>query len=686
MALLMKPGNQQVESLPQQSELAREISTVLARKGTGNRERHSFATRSVLSCSLFMLALGPAPVGAVGLGELTTHSTLGQPLRATVPLRLGNEERVSSKCITTTGGAASGLKGPAKLTLKAPRVQGPGNFVLELGTRVPVHEPMYEFSVRVDCPGTAAIQRQYVLMLDLPSVDAASAPLVDRRTVPASLARPDSSRTTTPAGAAAQTRISPPRVAASYAKIPAGSLYRVSQGDTLSTIAARTENRPLNSTWQLADLIYAANPSAFIAGDPNRIKLGTEIRMPTAADWGETGATRTSASRAAAAPVSARRPRGIETTIPAVTNRQPEQAQVRTAPQQNTVALPPKPVSQSETASPGSSSPFADENAPSANATPEQTSAAQTQLNAPENPAVGATDTEANGAELSPIFATLLGALIGLGAGLGLLFFGGRLLEIVTRLFRRNRRNNQAKKEEDTFLDTDAWLNSSDEMTVVVDPVANPADDTYVVEVSDADTTSNPFAEIMEARSEAEKTQIALPPRNDKDVETQASEDSWSSAQTVEQPGIEHSIDTVMTEVFDDALSDISSESELPDEAFSVPEEGDDTTLMPEADELTHLSGATVDEFVDLDVGELSDEMLVDDATQEMTREAMAIDAESDQVFSSTLQDALALLEEDYGEDLDSSQVILESDPFTLDDLPDEDTSFGTNDAKKKAS
>ncbi len=678
----MKPGHQAVKPAAQQSELAREISAVLNRKGAGNRQGHSLATRSVLGCSLFMLALGPAPVGAVGLGELTTHSTLGQPLSATVPLRLGNEERVSSNCVATTGGATSGLKGPAKLTLKVPRVQGPGNFLIELGTRVPVYEPMYEFAVRVDCPGTAAIQRQYVLMLDLPSADAASAPLVDRRDQSALLAGQDIGGGSKTTSAAPRLQTRPPLTAGEATNIPAGSLYRVSQGDTLSTIAARTQDRPPNSTWQLADLIYAANPSAFIKGDPNRIKLGAEIRMPTAADWGDAGTTATSVSRNTVAPISARRPQGIETTTPAIRNRQPQAARVRPAPEQSSIALPPKSASQAATAATGESSPFADENTQSTALSPEQSSAVPTQVIAPEQSAAEVGNTDTTSSKLSPIFATLLGALIGLVAGLGLLFFGGKLLEIVTRLFRSNRQHAQVQKEEDTFLDTDAWLNSSDEMTVAVTAEANPADDTYVVEVSDADTTNNPFAAIMEA--EADKTQIALPPHSDNEVETQANEDSWSSAATVEQPGLEHSMDTVMTEVFDDALGDISSESALPEEVFALDEEIGDTTLMPDADELGDLTDATADQLVDLDVGELSDATLMDDATAEMTREAMTLGAESDQVFSSTLQDALALLEEDYGEDLDSSQVI--SDPFALDGLPDEDTSFNTNNSKKKAS
>ena len=63
--------------------------------------------------------------------------------------------------------------------------------------------------------------------------------------------------------------------------------YRVREGDTLSTIAARVDGRPANSTWQLATQIFAANPNAFIRANPDLIKLGWEIKIPDAASWND---------------------------------------------------------------------------------------------------------------------------------------------------------------------------------------------------------------------------------------------------------------------------------------------------------------------------------------------------------------------------------------------------------------
>lgn len=50
-------------------------------------------------------------------------------------------------------------------------------------------------------------------------------------------------------------------------------------GDSLSSIAARVVDRRIN-LWQMAALIHAANPEAFIRNDPDRLRLGAELRIP----------------------------------------------------------------------------------------------------------------------------------------------------------------------------------------------------------------------------------------------------------------------------------------------------------------------------------------------------------------------------------------------------------------------
>jgi hypothetical protein len=54
----------------------------------------------------------------------------------------------------------------------------------------------------------------------------------------------------------------------------------VSRGDTLSTIAKRVDGRLPNTIWAVANQLFADNAQAFIRNDPNRIKLGSLIRIP----------------------------------------------------------------------------------------------------------------------------------------------------------------------------------------------------------------------------------------------------------------------------------------------------------------------------------------------------------------------------------------------------------------------
>jgi len=65
--------------------------------------------------------------------------------------------------------------------------------------------------------------------------------------------------------------------------IDASVRYRVQPGDSLSRIAQRVENRTIN-LWSAVAQIFDANPKAFIADDPNRLKAGSWLVIP---DFGQ---------------------------------------------------------------------------------------------------------------------------------------------------------------------------------------------------------------------------------------------------------------------------------------------------------------------------------------------------------------------------------------------------------------
>ena len=51
-------------------------------------------------------------------------------------------------------------------------------------------------------------------------------------------------------------------------------------GDTLSNIASRIDNRPVG-LWQAVDVLFNANPDAFIDGDLNKLKAGSLLTIPS---------------------------------------------------------------------------------------------------------------------------------------------------------------------------------------------------------------------------------------------------------------------------------------------------------------------------------------------------------------------------------------------------------------------
>lgn len=276
-------------SATSRTNLSRQIADIL---GTGdrsadadNRVDSGLTVRKSIACgSMALLAINPAPAGAVGLGEIQLKSTLGQPLEAVVPLTLNAGESLPKNCVQP-GPANNALGAPRDLRVKSPAHNGPGVYNIRVSTANPLHEPMYELSLMIKCPGVSLLVRQYVLMLDLPGMPvAASNPAPVATPAPVAAGSMRTTRTRSAAPTTSRTRTEPARTLPPRADgIPAGSLYRISRGDTLSTIARRVEGRLPNTIWQVADQLFADNPKAFIRNDPNMIKLGSLLRVPEAA-------------------------------------------------------------------------------------------------------------------------------------------------------------------------------------------------------------------------------------------------------------------------------------------------------------------------------------------------------------------------------------------------------------------
>ncbi len=224
---------------------------------------------------------GLAP--ALGLGEITLHSALSQPLDAEIELlNLGDlgEAEVKVRLAPPEVFNRSGVDRLYFLNdLRFTPIFRRGRGVIRVVSARPVREPYLNFIVEVSRPN-GDLYREYTLLLDPPGSSAyrtAAAPL-------ATLSSPAPRPSVTSAPAPAP-RASVPR------ELPlatAGQRYTVVSGDSLWKIAARLREAGSQASQQaLMGDIHALNPSAFSRGDINRLLAGAELLLPDSAAPGQ---------------------------------------------------------------------------------------------------------------------------------------------------------------------------------------------------------------------------------------------------------------------------------------------------------------------------------------------------------------------------------------------------------------
>ncbi|HCA26331.1 MAG TPA: hypothetical protein DEP05_01565 [Betaproteobacteria bacterium] len=210
---------------------------------------------------LLALMLPPAPAGAFTLGLLTPHSFLGEPLRATIGVKLNHGEdigqcRFSIPADTLPGGLTPSLYN-ARLTV----VQKGKQTLLNVTTTQGVNDPAFKIPLQADCGDQGTFTRLYAVLLDPPSARRFHAPL----------APPVREKTSAPP---------PPRIK----HLPAQ--WKIQPGETLSGIAHAIF--PWNTRKQkiLLGKIVAANPSKIDPAQPGKILSGERLHIPalTAAD------------------------------------------------------------------------------------------------------------------------------------------------------------------------------------------------------------------------------------------------------------------------------------------------------------------------------------------------------------------------------------------------------------------
>ena len=203
------------------------------------------------------LAIGSA--AALELGELQVQSTLGQPLRASIAYALSPNEIIDDRCVSVRAGGRD-LPGLQNASIRVSKG------VISITGGSPVMEPMLSANIVVDCPYSAHVSRNYMLFIDPQERPAVAA----RQPAVAAV----------PANAPARRAAPAPRPAQAATPIATESRYRVQPGDSLSGIVRRLEGLDASSSAAMAAIVVA-NPGAFIDGDPNRLKAGSLLDIPS---------------------------------------------------------------------------------------------------------------------------------------------------------------------------------------------------------------------------------------------------------------------------------------------------------------------------------------------------------------------------------------------------------------------
>jgi hypothetical protein len=226
--------------------------------------------------------LAVTPASALELGDIRVDSALGQPLRASIAYALAPNEQMFDFCIFLKPGmTANGMP-----VISNARVTITGNAIV-LNGRMPIKEPLLAMQLSVNCPYTAHLARDYTLMIDPPLPSEGERAVLSTERPPMT---PVQRSTVTESDLPVAVRPRPvPRRSTRRPQdetpIAARSRYLVQQGDSLSQIVARIEERTM-PLWPAVNAIFEANPDAFLDNDPNLLKAGSWLDIPDLTDAG----------------------------------------------------------------------------------------------------------------------------------------------------------------------------------------------------------------------------------------------------------------------------------------------------------------------------------------------------------------------------------------------------------------
>lgn len=279
---------------------------------SGGSGRSQMATAVAVALAI-LSGGGVTSAEAAGLGRLTVQSALGQPLRAEVEVTsVSPDEAESLKARIASPEAFSRVGLQYKEALSGVRMDVEnrgGRYFIKVTSSRPINDPFVDLVVELSW-ASGTFSREYTFLLDPPTQQntnqanrSGNAPVAGAATAAAATGAAASGsnavRTIDPAtgrlvnqerGAQGRSQAaSQPTEAKQQPAAQAqggrdasseGGTVTVGQGETLGMIAARV--RPASATLdQTIVAIYRTNPTAFIQNNPNLIRQGRTLTIPS---------------------------------------------------------------------------------------------------------------------------------------------------------------------------------------------------------------------------------------------------------------------------------------------------------------------------------------------------------------------------------------------------------------------
>lgn len=224
--------------------------------------------------------LVPMSASPLGLGDITLHSALNQPLSAAIQLSAPGQVRsdeiavrlASAQAFESAGIERSLLLTTLNFTVEA---AADGTPYVKVSSPDAVKEPFLDFLVEIDWP-SGHLLREYTLLLDPPVV-------LDEKPLPVETAQAGATAPVSAAEAipAAETPV-PATQPSAEATVSDGVLSYgpVQRTDTLWAIASQLQRAgDTASVEQIMIALLKSNPAAFYNGNINELKAGYVLRV-----------------------------------------------------------------------------------------------------------------------------------------------------------------------------------------------------------------------------------------------------------------------------------------------------------------------------------------------------------------------------------------------------------------------